>query len=496
MSLISIQNLTFCHEGSWQPVFENLSLQLDSSWRLGLVGRNGRGKSTLLGLLCGRWPYRGSITAGVQFEYFPFSVPDPEQMALYAVQDCRPGLEQWQLERELNRMGADPDMLWQPFATLSQGQRTKLLLAALFCTDNAFLLIDEPTNHLDVQGRRQLAGYLAGKQGFILVSHDRDFLDSCTDHTLAINRGSVELVAGSYSVWRQQRQLRDESELAQNARLKKDIARLEQSARQAAGFAQKAERAKKGQGKNNPSGLRADRGFIGAQAARLMKRAKSIEARRNDAVEQKQQLLRDIEQNDRLILRPLDFHSPVLAEAKGLSVAYSSQKPVFSGLDFELRGGERLAVEGANGCGKSSLLRLVLGQPVPYTGWLRVAPGLVISWLPQSAEGLAGSLEDFARQKQIPYTMLLTLLRKLGFARHQLEGDMADFSDGQKKKAMLAASLCTSAHLYIWDEPLNFIDLDSRLQIEQLLLEYQPTLLFVEHDAAFVRAIATRRLKL
>ena len=92
--------------------------------------------------------------------------------------------------------------------------------------------------------------------------------------------------------------------------------------------------------------------------------------------------------------------------------------------------------------------------------------------------------------------MLLTLLRKLGFARHQLEGDMADFSDGQKKKAMLAASLCTSAHLYIWDEPLNFIDLDSRLQIEQLLLEYQPTLLFVEHDAAFVRAIATRRLKL
>ena len=326
MSLISIQNLTFCHEGSWQPVFENLSLQLDSSWRLGLVGRNGRGKSTLLGLLCGRWPYRGSINAGVQFEYFPFLVPDPEQMALYAVQDCRPGLEQWQLERELNRMGADPDMLWQPFATLSQGQRTKLLLAALFCTDNAFLLIDEPTNHLDVQGRRQLAGYLAGKQGFILVSHDRDFLDSCTDHTLAINRGSVELVAGSYSVWRQQRQLRDESELAQNARLKKDIARLEQSARQAAGFAQKAEKAKKGQGKNNSSGLRADRGFIGAQAARLMKRAKSIEARRNDAVEQKQQLLRDIEQNESLILRPLDFHSPVLAEAKGTAGGGGGQR--------------------------------------------------------------------------------------------------------------------------------------------------------------------------
>ncbi len=301
-------------------------------------------------------------------------------------------------------------------------------------------------------------------------------------------------MAGSYSVWRQQRQRQDESELAQNARLKKDIARLEQSARQAAGFAQKAEKAKKGQGKNNPSGLRGDRGFIGAQAARLMKRAKSIEARRNSAVEQKQQLLRDIEQNDSLILRPLAFHSSLLAEAKGLSVAYSA-KPVFSGLDFQLHSGERLAVEGANGCGKSSLLRLVQGQAVPHTGRLWVAPGLVISWLPQGTGGLAGTLADFARQGQLPYTLLLTLLRKLGFARHQLEGDMAAFSDGQKKKVLLAASLCTSAHLYIWDEPLNFIDLDSRLQIEELLLEYRPTLLFVEHDAAFVRAIATRRLQ-
>ena len=122
--------------------------------------------------------------------------------------------------------------------------------------------------------------------------------------------------------------------------------------------------------------------------------------------------------------------------------------------------------------------------------------GLVISHVPQSADFLYGSLSDYARERGLDAGLLMTLLRKLDFSRTQLEKPMEDYSEGQKKKVLLAASLITKAHLYIWDEPLNYIDVFSRMQIEDLILKYRPALLFVEHDRAFAERIATKTIAL
>ena len=116
--------------------------------------------------------------------------------------------------------------------------------------------------------------------------------------------------------------------------------------------------------------------------------------------------------------------------------------------------------------------------------------------MPQDASFLRGDLRALARERGADVTQFFTILRKLGFSRAHLEADAADLSDGQKKKALLALSLCESAHLYLWDEPLNYIDALSRVQIEDLILRCQPTLLFVEHDMAFVRRVATRTVEL
>ena len=116
--------------------------------------------------------------------------------------------------------------------------------------------------------------------------------------------------------------------------------------------------------------------------------------------------------------------------------------------------------------------------------------------MPQQADHLTGSPLDWAEEQEIDLTQFLTILRKLDFPRALFERDMAGYSAGQKKKVLLAASLCRSAHLYVWDEPLNYIDLFSRMQIEQLLLEYRPTMLFVEHDKVFREKVATRRVTL
>ena len=155
-----------------------------------------------------------------------------------------------------------------------------------------------------------------------------------------------------------------------------------------------------------------------------------------------------------------------------------------------------MALCGPNGSGKSSILKLLCGQDIPYTGTLELASRLKISYVPQDASGLRGGLRSYAADCDIDESLFKAILRKLGFERVQFEKDMGDFSAGQKKKVLLARSLCQSAHLYVWDEPLNYIDVLSRIQIEELLLTFRPTLLFVEHDRVFCEKIATKTISL
>ncbi len=487
MALISIQDLTFGYDGSAELLFEHVSFQLDTDWRLGFVGRNGRGKTTFLRLLMGQYEYRGRISAPTAFDYFPFPVADDRATGAEIAERCCPGLPRWRLLRELAQLELDEAALYRPFATLSNGERTKLLLAALFLRENRFLLIDEPTNHLDLHGREVLSRYLHGKKGFILVSHDQAFLDGCVDHVLSINRATIQIQKGNCSTWMETCRLRDEFELVENARLKKEINRLEQTAREKSAWADKSEREKLGAGMAKP--------YLVEKSRKANKRAKAIAGRQEAAIEEKSRLLKDIEKADSLHLPCLNYRSEILAELRDVTVDYG-EGPVFAPLSFTIRRGDRLNLVGPNGAGKTSLLRLLTGEAAPAGGTLRLAGGLVISYLPQDTGGLAGSVADYAERYGLDRTMFLTFLRKLDFPRSQFEKPMEQFSMGQRKKILLARSLCEPAHLYLWDEPLNYIDLLSRGQIEELLLESRPTILFVEHDRLFCDRVATGRVAL
>lgn len=492
MAVINISNLTFAHDGG-ENLFEQLSLQLDTDWRLGLIGRNGRGKTTFLELLMGRHEYSGSISSSLPFEYFPFAVADESVAARRVALGIAPGMEPWELERELSLLELEPETLERSFASLSAGERTKLLLAALFVRQDSFLLIDEPTNHLDMRGRAALGRYLARKRGFILVSHDRNLLDSCIDHVMSINRGGIELQRGNFSSWQENRERQDNFELAQNRKLKKEIKRLGESARQAGEWSGKTEATKFGPATAEIGFL--DRGFIGHKAAKMMQRSKNVTARREKALEEKSALLKNIESEAPLIIRPLNFHSPRLAELVDISVNYG-WRDVLKGISFSVMNGQRLALAGRNGSGKSSILKLIAGQDIPHSGAARVPKALKISYVPQDSSFLRGSLRDYAHALGIDESLFRAILHRLGFERHQFEGDMSAFSAGQKKKTLIAASLCQEAHLYIWDEPLNYVDVISRMQIERLIIEYKPSMLLVEHDRAFLEAVATDILEL
>ncbi len=484
MSMIKIENLTFSYTTSYDNIFENVSFQMDTDWKLGFVGRNGRGKTTLLNLFLGKYEYKGKIISSVQFDYFPYNITNKNQMTEEILQEVCPLAKEWELIRELSYLEVDADVLWRPFETLSNGEQTKALLVALFLNEGHFLLIDEPTNHLDFKAREIVSAYLKRKKGFILVSHDRFFLDGCVDHILSLNRSNIEVQKGNFSSWMANFEKQQQFEIEENQRLKKDIVRLKKSAKRTALWSDKVEASKIGA---------ADKGYVGHKAAKMMKRSKAIEARQEKAIEQKSKLLKNIETVKSLKLLPLEYYKNKLASFEDVAVCYN-EKVVSSPVSFTIEKGDRVALKGKNGSGKTSLLKLLVGEAIEHTGIVTIGSGLVISYMSQDTSHLKGTLGNFAEENHLNESLFKAILRKLDFKRIQFEKNIRDFSGGQKKKVLIAKSLCEQAHLYVWDEPLNYIDIYSRIQIQQLIEEFLPTLIFVEHDKVFREGIATKNV--
>ena len=486
MAMIKIENLTFSYPTSYDHIFENVNFQVDTDWKLGFVGRNGRGKTTFLNLLLGKYEYSGKIISSVQFDYFPYPVTDKSRLTRKILQGICPFAKEWEFMRELSYLEVDADVLWRPFETLSDGEQTKVLLACLFLNEGHFLLIDEPTNHLDMKAREMVSAYMKKKKGFILVSHDRCFLDGCVDHILSLNRANIEVQNGNFSSWVKNFERQQEFEMSQNERLQKDISRLQQSAKRSAVWSDRVEASKIGA---------ADKGYIGHKAAKMMKRSKAIEARQQQAIQKKSGLLKNIEINKKLKLSPLIYHVNMLVSFSDVAVCYDGNT-VCDSVSFTLQRGDRIVLDGRNGSGKSSLLKLLLKEPIGYTGMITIGSGLVISYVPQDTLHLKGTLSEFAKENHIDESLFKAILRKMDFKRIQFEKNIQDFSDGQRKKVLIAKSLCEQAHLYVWDEPLNFMDVYSRMQLEQLIKEFSPTMIFVEHDQAFRDTIATKIVRL
>ena len=245
MSQITIQNLYFTYDGDHTPVFEDLNLQLDTNWKLGLVGRNGRGKTTLLRLLAGELEGRGTVALNQPCLRWPRPVEEPDWRTMDILLEGVPPEEEWRLVWELSKLGLEEEILDRPFSTLSGGEQTRALLAALFLDEGAYPMVDEPTNHLDGPGRALVSDYLRGlDRGFLLVSHDRAFLDGCVDHILALNPTGPELVRGSFTSWFKDKEDRDRGELARNEKLRGEIKRLEQAAKRTSGWSDNIEKTK------------------------------------------------------------------------------------------------------------------------------------------------------------------------------------------------------------------------------------------------------------
>lgn len=526
MSSIVFNHVDFHYDEPFKQVFSDLNFVMDTTWRTGLVGANGEGKSTLLNLLAKNLLISaGSIDLSERTRYFPAKAVH-DQCTREVIRDAIAPFTHWQLEmdallaagtfesiaafselqekfqrhggyhldasieREFTSLNLDAGLLSRPYGELSGGERTRASLVGLFITEGVYPLIDEPTNHLDREGRHQVATYLSSKSGFLLVSHDREFLDQSVDHIVAIDTLGAEIVRGNYSTWQQHRDGVELYEQKTRENLNREVKQLKRAAteRRAGAAAGEAGKYRSQSGADAHPTL--DRGFIGHKAAKQMKRALSAERRIDGNLAEKESLTRYQQKERKLLIETNDQRHRDLVVVNDISHGFEERK-VLNRLSFNLAPGQRIAVTGPNGSGKSTLLRLLSRELSPDEGVIATPGHIVLSFSYQEPVWRSGLLADHLRDVDLDAGKFRQVLGSFGVRGNVFEQQLESFSLGQLKKIDLARSMVMPADVLIWDEPMNYIDVFSRELIEAAILDSKPTMIFVEHDSQFVERVAT-----
>ena len=494
-----------------KKILDGLSFQVDQGERVGLLGKNGAGKTTLFKLLTGELHCdegQISIAPGKglglisQIPVYPpaYTVGDVLQTAfdkLHAMEsemtrltqqmegDSDPALLKrygalssafeaaggydtaTQLNKVCNGLDISKDMREQLFSSLSGGEKTRVNLARLILEDTDILLLDEPTNHLDLRATEWLEQYLDHYKGTVLaISHDRWFLDRVVRRIIEIQDGRAEFYQGNYSFYVEEKEHRYQERLKQYEKEQAKIEQLETAAERLRVWAYSGN----------------DKIFKRAQSME-----KRIERMRTTDKPTKERRL-DMKFGER------EFRGDEVLTIKGLEKSFDG-RTLFSGVDLQVVGGERIALLGDNGTGKSTFLKILLREEPPDGGRLRMGPTVKIGYLPQ--------IIHFSHpERNLVDTMIYgqdcstqTARNRLGafnFRGEDVFKPVSALSGGEQSRLRLCMLMDEKINLLILDEPTNHLDIASREWIEAAVEEYEGNLLFVSHDRYFINRFATR----
>ena len=492
-------------------ILDGLTFTVNSGERVGILGHNGCGKTTLFRILAGEigWDEGEVMVApskrlGLisQIPVYPdgwttedvlrsahkrlYEISDRlDELGLLMEHDQSPALlqEYDRLSDDFRRLGGyDMDtarnrvangldipaaMREQPFDSLSGGEKTRVNLARLILEDTDILLLDEPPNHLDLHATEWLEDYLLHFKGTVLsISHDRWFIDRVAQRCIEIVDGKAEFYSGGYSFYLEERQRRFEEKMR---KYEKDQAKIEQLTRAAEQMHLWA--------------------FMGND--KLHKRAFSMEKR----IEKLSHTEKPTEQKKLSVkFRQREFEGDEVLVMEGLSKSFGEKK-LFSGLDLTVTGGERIALIGDNGTGKSTLVKLIMGDETPDAGYVYRGPAVRTAYLPQ--------MVSFSVPERSAYDTMLydcrcqpqearDRLAAFGFRGEDVFTPVGTLSGGEKSRLRLCMLMGSDINFLILDEPTNHLDIASREWMEDALSDYEQTLLFVSHDRYFIEKFATR----
>ena len=492
-------------------ILDGLSFTVTAGERVGILGHNGCGKTTLFRILVGELRAdEGEVMIAPskrlglisQIPVYPegwtteqvlkdahrhlYRIAERmEELSLEMERDSSKALlaEYDRLQEDFRRLGGydmdtdrsrvangldiSPAMLHQRFDSLSGGEKTRVNLARLILEDTDILLLDEPTNHLDLHATEWLEDYLLGFKGTVLViSHDRYFLDKVVQRSIEIDEGKAEFYSGNYSFYVEERQRRFEEKLK---KYEKDQAKIEQLTRAAEQMHLWA--------------------FMGND--KLHKRAFSMEKR----IEKLSQSEKPQEQKKLNVkFKQREFNGDEVLVMEDVSKGFGD-RTLFSDLSLTVTGGERIALIGDNGTGKSTLVKLIMGEETPDSGYLYKGPAVRSAYLPQHVRfsveersALDTMLYDCRCQPQ----QARDRLAAFGFKGEDVFTPVGALSGGEKSRLRLCMLMGSDINFLILDEPTNHLDIASREWMEDALSDYEQTLLFVSHDRYFIEKFATR----
>jgi ATP-binding cassette subfamily F protein 3 len=369
---------------------------------------------------------------------------------------------------------------------LSAGQRVRLALARLLLGDHDLILFDEPTNHLDVSAREWLEGHLAGMNtAYVVASHDRRFLDAVSRKVAHLDRGMLTLYSGDYTAFRQQLRQTEAEGWRRYEKDRKLAKKLQRQAQDYQRWSQAGERKKRGA---------ADKGFVGHKAAKVMKRSLVARRRMEEAVENAR--TEKPFEKDAVKIEFGSSKGRSLVRAENLVVGYAEERALTRELSFDLWSGDRLAVLGPNGCGKTALLRTALGEIPPLRGDVRLAPSSKVGYFDQdnrlvppdvtALEAVLGT----GREE----TLVRTVMGRMGMRRETVNKKVAKMSSGERAKVLLAGLILGDNYLLVLDEPTNYLDIETQDVLLEALRDFPGGILFVSHDRYFVEELATDAL--
>lgn len=524
-----------------KTVLDGVSFTIHRGDKIGLVGENGSGKTSLLRLLLGELqPDRGRIVraAGLRIGYLkqtlldtepgererpcieaamdpfahlvaleqeiealsaqlgdPNKAPHVERLldALGAKQEQFEQLGGYtfrhRVEATLRGLGLPRDHWYTPVSRLSAGQKVRLALARLILDEYDLLLLDEPTNHLDVEARRWLEAALRAMPiAAIVVSHDRQFLDGVVNKIAHLDRGRLTEYPGNYSAFRQQREQQLAAAWNTYENRQKQVRKLQEQVRNYANWSAAKERQKRGV---------YDKGYVGHKAAKLMKRSLAARRRLEQTIE-KMRLEKPFEKDPVVI----DFHPGEgrrhLVAARDLAIGFHRERPLASGISFDVEMGERLAVQGPNGVGKTTLLRTVLGHIPPLEGFLHLSRSARVGYFDQENRQLPPDLSalEAVLESGQDETLVRTVMGRMGIQQGSVHKKVAELSAGERAKVLLTRLILGRYNLLVLDEPTNYLDIETQDTLLEALADFPGGILFVSHDRHFNETLATGVLEL
>lgn len=481
---ILLKNVSFKYERMLKPIFHELNLSINENWKLGLLGKNGSGKTTFLNLLRKKLDFSGTIETPLEFKYFP-NHPDyaENELTIDMLLRRTPSVESWEIEKELNFLELPYELLYQPFPSLSGGEQAKILLLELFLDKTTFPLIDEPTNNLDFHGRNLVADYLNKQTGYIVISHDEAFLNQFVDHVLSINKNTIDIIAGDVNTWRTELENSNNYTIEKNNQLKKEITRLKDSSQRISNWGDKRENFT-----NDASSRRL--------AAKQMKKSKAVQKRRENKIEEKSLLIDNVTTTAELEMH-VNIPRKKLIALRNFQILRNSQ-PLFKPINLDLLPEERLFLRGDNGVGKSTLLSFIL-NPTKYetSGEYNIHLPSEISYLQQKSIAKKDYFSYFDSLDKEQKEVLWRILSELDLPSSKFHNfSTQQWSEGELKKISIAKNIFAPSELYIWDEVTNYLDIDVIYQLIAALNKNMPTMLAVDHNDKFVQDVATRTLTL